>query len=414
MRVLHLLHRSVPGTHGYAVRSREIVTKQLEKGLEPLVITSPSQSPEGELDSEQSEFIDGIRYFRTCSNIMGATREVRDGSRVRASLRIVQNVLLLRTAFRVAAKYRPAVIHGHSPFTCGLVADTIGRIRGIPSVYEMRGIWEDSHNIRHGMSEKSLEYRTVRFLENSALKGADLCCAICDALRAELISRGISGDKIIVTPNGVDVKAFVPGPPSEDLRKKLGLRNRRVMGYIGTFFRYEGLELLVDAMVRLLPEFPDLTLMFVGHGELAPVLKETAADAGVADRVVFPGQVPYREVADYYRLFDFMVLPRRDARETRLVTPLKPMEIMAMAKPLIASSIGGHLEIVEDGVNGLLFRPDDVADLVSKCRVLLNDREMGLDLGARSRRWVEANRDWNVLVQRYLDIYERLTSARLQ
>ncbi len=176
MRVLHLLHRSVPGTHGYAIRSREIVTKQLEKGLIPLVITSPSQAPLGELDAEHSEYIDGVRYFRTGGNILSPTREVQDKSPVKAALRVVQNLLLLKAALRVARKYRPAVIHGHSPFTCGLVANTVGKWENIPSVYEMRGIWEDSHSGRGKFREQSLRYRVVRSLDDRALKGASLCC----------------------------------------------------------------------------------------------------------------------------------------------------------------------------------------------------------------------------------------------
>jgi PEP-CTERM/exosortase A-associated glycosyltransferase len=411
MRVLHLLHRSVPGTHGYAIRSREIVTKQLEKGLEPLVVTSPSQSPLGELDAEQSEYIDGVRYFRTCGNILSPTQEVQDKSPVKAALRVLQNFFLLKTALRVARAYRPAVIHGHSPFTCGLVANTVAKRENIPSIYEMRGIWEDSHSGRGKFSEKSLRYRVVRTLDDKALRGADLCCAIGNALKTEIVSRGISGDRVFIVPNGVDVKAFTPHPPSEDVQNRLGLHGKLVFGYIGYFFNYEGLDLLVQAMIRLAPQLPDLALLLVGDGELMPDLRKMVADAGISDRVVFTGRVPHKDVTDFYRICDFMVLPRRDTRETRLVTPLKPLEIMAMGKPLIASDVGGHLEMVEDGRNGLLFKSEDVSDLASKCANLAGNRDLRMDLGTRAREWVEANRDWRVLVNRYISAYEKLTQG---
>jgi PEP-CTERM/exosortase A-associated glycosyltransferase len=411
MRILHLLHRSVPGTHGYAIRSSEIVTKQLEKGLEPVVITSPSQSPLGELDAERSEYIDGVRYFRTCSDFLPPTQEVQDKSPVKAALRVLQNFQLLKTAFRVARTYRPSVIHGHSPFTCGLVANMVAKKEKIPSIYEMRGIWEDSHSGRGKFSENSLRYRAVRALDNKALRGASLCCAIGNALKVEIVSRGISSENVFIVPNGVDVQAFAPHPPDEDVKKRLGLSGKLLFGYIGYFFNYEGLDLLVDAMIRLAPQLPDLCLLLVGDGELMPTLRNMVAEGGISDRVVFTGRVPHNQVSDFYRICDFMVLPRRDKRETRLVTPLKPLEIMAMGKPLISSDVGGHLEMVEDGANGVLFRSEDVSDLVSKCTMVAKDRDLRMVLGIRARKWVEENRDWRVLVNRYITAYEKLTQG---
>jgi PEP-CTERM/exosortase A-associated glycosyltransferase len=413
MRILHLLHRSVPGTHGYAIRSREIVLAQRDHGLEPLVITSPSQSPQGMLDAEHSEYIDGIRYFRTCADFLPPTIDVSDRSVWKASLRVAQNISLFTTAVRVARKHGVSVIHGHSPFTCGLVAGTVGRLLRIPSVYEMRGIWEDSHAGREKITEDSLRYRTVRTLENQAIRQVDSCCVICEALKEDVMSRGIiNPDKLFVVPNGVDVERFVPGPRDQDLVAELGLTGRVVMGYIGTFFHYEGLDLLVKAMAKLAPEFPQLALLLVGHGELMPSLEKLSHESGISDRVIFTGRVPHQEITRYYRLFDFMILPRRETRETRLVTPLKPMEIMAMGKPVLASNIGGHCENIEDGVNGMLFRSDDLSDLCEKCASLIRNAELREELGSKGREWVAAHRDWNVLVNRYIDVYTRLTRGR--
>lgn len=408
MRILHLLHRSVPGTHGYAIRSREIVTNQLAHGLEPLVVTSPSQAPLGKLDSEHSENIDGVRYFRTGSRVLPPTMEVHDRSPIRSTLRVLQNIALLKKAINVARTYRPAVIHAHSPFTCGIIGNIVGQRVGMPTVYEMRGIWEDSHTSRHGITERSWRYRGVRALENAALNGADLCCVICDALKSEVQSRGVGEEKIVLVPNGVDVRKFVPGAPDAELRQRMGLERKLVVGYIGSFFYYEGLDLLVRAFIGLAREFPSLVLLLVGDGEMMPSLRRMAAQAGVAEKIVFTGRIPYEDVMAIYRLFDVMVLPRRDTRETRLVTPLKPLEIMSMARPLLASDIGGHREIVQDGVNGLLFPSEDVQALETGIVALLKNENLRLDLGRRSRQWVEINRDWKMLAGRYKRMYQRL------
>jgi PEP-CTERM/exosortase A-associated glycosyltransferase len=411
MKALHILHRSVPGSHGYAIRSQEIVSNLLAKGVEPIVVTSPSQAPLGDLDSESSEMIDGVRYFRSCGNLLKPTLEVKDGKYARASLRVLQNSNLFRMSLRLARKYKPDVIHAHSPFTCGLVGCLVGSITGIPVIYEMRGIWEDSHTSRYGMATTSLRYRAVRALETLALKRADMCFPISEALKEEIISRGVSPDKIVVVPNGVDIRKFTPGEASPKLVDDLGLRGKLVFGYIGTFFHYEGLDLLVEAFEAIAPKFDSLNLILVGDGELMPKLKELASKSSHSDRIIFTGRIRNDLIVDYYKLFDLLVLPRRDAREANLVTPLKPLEIMSMAKPLVASDVGGHKEIVIDGVNGILFPHEQVEALTQKCASVFSDGSLRASLGEKSRTWVENNRDWRVLIDQYVSVYQKLSGG---
>jgi len=170
------------------------------------------------------------------------------------------------------------------------------------------------------------------------------------------------------------------------------------------------LEILISTLSALAREFPDLRLLLVGDGDLMPELRRMAAEADISGRVIFTGRVPAREIPQYYRLCSFAVLPRMDAPLTQVVTPIKPLEIMSMQKPLIASDIGGHREIVQDGLTGLLFRSGDQADLESKCRRLIGETQFGLDLASRARKWVVAERDWQVLVQRYVNLYTRLAA----
>jgi glycosyltransferase involved in cell wall biosynthesis len=384
----------------------------MAKGVEPLVVTSPSQAPLGDLDSESSEMIDGVRYFRSCGKLLKPTMEVKDGKYARASLRVLQNANLFRMVLDVERKYKPNVIHAHSPFTCGLVGSLVSSIKSIPAIYEMRGIWEDSHTSRYGMAATSLRYRAVRSLETLALKRADMCFPISEALKEEIISRGVDPSKIIVAPNGVDTRKFTPGPASDELVDALGLRGKLVIGYIGTFFKYEGLDLLAMAFEKLAVKFPSLTLMLVGDGELMPKLKEFSAKSAYSDRIIFTGRIKNDLIASYYKLFDLLVLPRRNAREANLVTPLKPLEIMSMAKPLVASDVGGQKELVIDGVNGVLFPYEKVDCLVEKCDALISDETKRLRLGEQSRVWVENNRDWNVLIDQYVSVYQKLSRGQ--
>jgi PEP-CTERM/exosortase A-associated glycosyltransferase len=290
-----------------------------------------------------------------------------------------------------------------------LIAGRVGRRKALPSIYEVRGLWEDSHTGRYGLSASSLRYRGVRALENAAITGVDRVVVICDALRDELIGRGVSRERISVVPNGVDTAKFVPGPPPADLVQRLGLSGKIVAGYIGSFFVYEGLDLLVSAFADLADKAPRLRLLLVGDGEQRAILERLAATAGVRDRVIFTGRVPHSETSAYYRLCDVLVLPRRDTAETRLVTPLKPLEIMAVAKPLLASDIGGHREMIDDGRTGILFKAGDAQDLEARLLTLTSNLELMSRLGENGLEWVRRERDWNSLVNLYKDIYDELT-----
>ncbi len=384
------------------------MTKQMAKGLDVFAVTSPSQAPAGELDKKRSEIIGGVRFYRSCGKLLAPHTEVYDPSPLRSSFRVIQNVSLLRMALALSASLKPDVIHAHSPFTCGIIGDITGHFRGIPTVYEMRGIWEDSHTGRYGLSQKSMRYRGVRGLETVALRSADHCVVIADALRDEVINRGVNPDRITVVPNGVDCARFTAGNADPQLAESLGIQDSLVMGYVGYFFHYEGLDLLFQAFVVLAREFPRLKLLLVGDGELMAPLKAMAEDQGLQNRCIFTGRIPHHRTLDYYRLFHLLVLPRRRGRESSLVTPLKPLEIMAMGKALVASDVGGHLEIVQPNVNGLLFQSDNLDSLVQVCRMVLNDEGLRRELGLKARRWVLENRDWNVLIEKYIRLYNRL------
>jgi PEP-CTERM/exosortase A-associated glycosyltransferase len=324
---------------------------------------------------------------------------------------VAQNWNMLKMAHRICDKYNPDLIHSHSPFTCGITGNRVAGKRGIPSIYEMRGLWEESHASRKGLASESIRYRMIRSLDNMALRGADLCLAIGNGLKQEIISRGIPAHRVDVIPNGVNMDDFAPGPADPELRAALDLEGCVVFGYIGSFFRFEGLMTLVEALSLLGDEFNNLKLLLVGDGELTPELRLMAQKEGVEDKVVFTGRVPHDQIAKYYKLFDIMVLPRVQTRLTTLVTPLKPLEIMAMEKPLLASDIGGHREMVIPLVNGMLFNSEDARDLAQKMRDLINDPNTRDQLAASARKWVEENRSWSALGKRYLEIYQKLVST---
>jgi PEP-CTERM/exosortase A-associated glycosyltransferase len=293
-----------------------------------------------------------------------------------------------------------------------LPAIAAGRRHGIPVVYEVRACWEDAAVDHGSTTEDSLRYRVTRALETHALRRADAVTVICDGLRREFESRGIPADKITVIPNAVEVNNFRFGAhPDAELRRALGLEGAVVLGFLGSFYAYEGLDLLLEALPRLLPTRPQLRVLLVGGGPQEAALKAQAQRLGIADKVIFTGRVPHAEVQRYYDLVDLLAYPRHPMRLTELVTPLKPLEAMAQGRLVVASDVGGHRELIRHGTTGLLFKAGNAESLAATVTEALSMPGCA-EIRTRARQFVENERTWSQSVRNYERIYTRLTARR--
>jgi len=396
MRILHVLDHGLPLHSGYAFRTRAIVKAQQGRGWEVACLTGPRQGAAGAAVEE----IDGITFFRTPPP--PPTRSPRQELREVSALR--------RRLDEVIAQWRPTQLHAHSPVLTALSALPVARRHDLPLLYEIRAFWEDAAVGNGTGREGSLRYRLTRMMETRAAQRADAVAVICEGLRRDLIGRGIDGDKIIVSPNGVDLHLFGNPPPRDaKFARDLGLEDADVVGFIGSFYDYEGLDDLIGAMPLLLERRPKAQLLLVGGGPCEAALKRQAQAAGIADRVRFTGRVPHHEVELYYALIDLLAYPRKKMRLTDLVTPLKPLEAMAQRKLVVASDVGGHRELIEDGVTGTLFEAGDRAGLARALADLFDRRD---DWEARrdtARRFVERERNWQDNVSNYAPVYARMT-----
>lgn len=397
MRILHVLDHSLPLHSGYAFRTAAILREQRALGWETLQLTTPRQQA-----GAASEDAGGWRFHRTPMPPSAVDRLPLAGY-VREMHATTQRLAELCTAFR------PDVLHAHSPALDLLPALRVGRRLGLPVVYELRALWEDAA-VDHGTTtEGSLRYRASRALESWALAQADHVTTICEGLRAEVASRGVPAGRITVIPNAVDVAAFRFGEaPDVALRSALGFDGCEVVGFAGSFYAYEGLDLLVEAVARLAPLRPRLRVLLLGGGPQEQALRAQVDAAGLADRVVFPGRVPHVDVQRYYGLIDVLAYPRHRMRLTELVTPLKPLEAMAQGRMFVASDVGGHRELVRDGETGFLFPAGDASALAAAITRVLDGRDGWARIAAQARRFVEAERTWAASVARYRPVYEGL------
>ncbi|WP_294316798.1 TIGR04063 family PEP-CTERM/XrtA system glycosyltransferase [uncultured Sphingomonas sp.] len=399
MRILHVLDHGLPLQSGYTFRTRAILKAQEARGWQVAAVTGPRHG----LAPDAVESVDGLTFYRT------------QATRKRGVLGEVGGLAAFARRIDAAVDaFRPDILHAHSPVLDAIAALRVARARRLPLVYEIRAFWEDAAVGNGTGTEGSVKYRVTRAMESWAVQRADAVAVICEGLRSDLIARGVAADKIVVSPNGVDLTLFgEPVARDAALAASLGLEDAETIGFIGSFYDYEGLDDLIAAMPALVTARPKARLLLVGGGPMEAALRAQAAASPVADAIRFVGRVPHTEVERYYALVDVLAYPRKRMRLTDLVTPLKPLEAMAQGKLVAASDVGGHRELIRDGDTGTLFAPDDPAAIAMALAGLLADRSGWDARRARARAFVEAERNWSSNIRRYDPVYQRLTSAAL-
>lgn len=399
LRILHVLDHSIPLHSGYTFRTLSILREQRKLGWETFHLTSPKQV--GAKASEED--VDGWHFYRTPSVASSRFPALGEIALMRALERRLQ---------QVAEKVRPDIIHVHSPVLNALPALCVGKRLAIPVVYEVRAFWEDAA-VDHGTTtEGSLRYVVSRWLETWALKRANHVFTICEGLRSDIVARGIPAAKVTVISNAVDIEAFEPGgQPDAALKSRLGLQDASVIGFIGSFYAYEGLDLLLDALPGILVQRPDVRVLLVGGGPQDEALKAQAQRLGLADKIVFTGRVPHDQVQRYYDLIEVLVYPRHSMRLTELVTPLKPLEAMAQGRVLVASDVGGHKELIRDGETGMLFKAGSSDALTQTVVNLFAAQAHWQVMRVAGRKFVEKERNWTASVANYQGVYMRLLQS---
>ncbi|KPF94085.1 glycosyl transferase family 1 [Novosphingobium sp. AAP83] len=396
-RVLHVLDHSLPLQSGYTFRTRAILKAQQAMGLEVRAVTGLRQ--EGLATGAESDTVDALQFYRTPGVAQGLPL-LREWGEVSA---------LAERIVAIAQDWRPDVLHAHSPSLCGMAAVKAGRRLGIPVVYEIRAFWEDAAVGNGTGREGSAKYWLTRVLENDVVSGADRVVTICEGLRQDLVARGFTPEKIAIMPNGVDLDLFGdPLPRDQALAKELALGDGPVIGFLGSFYPYEGLDDLIAAMPAIVAQVPGARLLMVGGGPADAALRAQAEASPAADAIRFVGRVPHTEVERYYSLVDVVCYPRKGMRLTELVTPLKPLEAMAQGKLVAASDVGGHRELIRDGVTGTLFPADDPAGLAAAMAQMLTAPESWPERRKFARHWVGEHHDWAANVRRYQVVYQAL------
>ncbi len=401
-KVVYFLHNSLPwDSQGYATRSHAIIKSLNSNGWQAEGITRlgypyDRHDVTASQDIPTDQVIDGVQYHRLGRKIGQLSLTLNFLSRYcERSAPLLQSI-------------KPEIIHAASNYWNGLAATHLAAQVGVPSVYEVRGLWEVTRRSATPGYEFSMSYRFYEKLETQAALQATHVFALTGALRDELVRRGVPGNKITLLPNAVDETRFFPIPRNLELEKKFGYEGKTVIGYVGSLLAYEGLDLLLRAAAQLAKVRDDFRVLIVGSGVEHENLMELAKELGLGDIVHFTGRVPHSEVEQYYSLVDIAPFPRLPLPVCEMVSPLKPFEAMAMEKACIVSSCAALTEIVQDGITGRVFDKGSFESLATVITEMLDNPAQTQQYGSAGRTWVLENRTWSKNAKIVQEVYEKL------
>jgi glycosyltransferase involved in cell wall biosynthesis len=397
-RVLHLVTDALPTTSaGYTIRTHEIALAQREAGLDPHVATRTGYPvTQGHIDGRRLVELDGVPYHRLLPWRMPAGASERG----------------LELADALTRQLRPAVLHAASNYANARLALALRERYGLPVVYEVRGFWEDTWLSRYPDAAERANselYQRNRDLETQCMLAADLIVTLGEAMRDEIVARGVPAEKIEIVPNAVSAEFLEPLPDATTLREELGIKpDEPVVGEVTSLVPHEGIGTLLEATAILRARGVPARALIVGDGPERAALQRQAARAGLAEAAVFTGRVPAAKVRQFHALLDVFVVSRTPDRVCQLVTPLKPVEAMASGLCVVTSEVKALTEIVKHEVTGMQTVPQDPVSLADCLERLIYSPDIRRKLGDNAREWAARDRTWTHNAARYRDAYARL------
>lgn len=363
--ILFLTDNFPPEVNAPASRTFEHCREWVRAGHRVTVITCAPNFPTGKIFPGyrnklwQSEELCGIRVIRVWSYM---TRN--EGF----FLRVLDHISFMVSA-AIAALFvrRVDVIIGTSPqFFTACAAYIAAILLRKPWVFEVRDLWPEAIRALGAIKSVSL-FRFIEAIELHLYRRASLIIAVTHAFRANLVQRGIGGDKIRVVTNGVDLAHFSARPRDEQLIAQLQLNGKFVVGYVGTHGMSHALATIVEAFSLLAADrdAQDIHLLMIGDGAEKPGLIEQATVRGLSN-ISFIDTVAKSDVARYWALLDLSIVHLKKVDVHRTVIPSKIFESMAMGVPILHGARGESEDIVKDAGAGTAFEQEDAADLAAK------------------------------------------------
>ena len=398
---------------GYSVRTHSLAAAQMHNNQDVAIALELgaffTKSSRRKAAKAGSYYLDDVNYI-TAIDIYSkswASKFLQNGNHAIYTLKRLQEYGRGRAKIKLVDQYirhihnqigEFDILHAHSTFfePCLINSKVGGKF-----VYEVRGFSKLSmHANSPGVSISSAAESHVK-----ACRSADRCVAICNGIADVLVDEGIPASKIDIVPNGVDTSRLTPGRREEALIEELNLKGKLVFGYITNVRWLEGIQTVVEAWPEIIKAIPEAVFVLIGGGNYLEEVESLIKEKDLSEHFRIAGKVPFENIQSYYDILDVFVVPRLDVPVGHIVTPLKPLEAMAMGKPVLASNVRALKEQVVDGETGVFFEAGNAGSLADACIRLSREESFREQLGKNARDWVTKNRSWNTLVKIYDEVY---------
>jgi len=387
LRVLAIAPTPFFGDRGCHVRILEEVRGLQARGTDVLVVTYPTGND-----------VPGVRTARA-PNVPG----VRARALGPSYGRLVLDTFLLGSTLRAAHRFRPDIVHAHlhEGIAVGLIA---ARLVGSPLVADLQGSLRSELIDHRFLRDGGLPSALVDGVERWLVQRADTLLVSSTTGARLLVTQDVDPARIVSLPDGVDLTRFRPMPPDPAQVDRLGLRDKRVVVFLGVLTPYQGVDALIEAAPRVIDQVPDVHFLIMGYPH-EEHYRRIVSQRGLERHMTFPGRIPYDEAARWLNLGTVAVSAKTSLTESNG----KLVNYMACGLPVVSTDTPINRELL--GEAGIYAAVDDPAALAACLSKLLLAPAHAKEVGALLRRRAEQKFSWPRLTERLLQVYEHLIAG---
>jgi glycosyltransferase involved in cell wall biosynthesis len=395
LRILQLCTRYPPGTGGVETHVHAIATELHARGHDVEVLTSDllTETPFKRIDPghELYNSVDGVPVKRFKARGLAGTAQYS----------------FMPAMVRAVLASKADIVHAHSygffQTHLAMASRRMGRTRFVFTPH-FHPEWASGK----GAKRKLLRRVYDRVIGGSTLSSADAVLCVSNGEAAAIKDMGFEGSMIRIVPNGITPELLGLSVDPQLFKKKFGLEPPIVL-FVGRLAENKGLDVLVKAAAQVLKEVPRATFVLVGEdGGMKATIETKAKALGISDHLVLTGHI--KEDTLFRSAFascDIFVLPSIFEAFGIVI-----LEAMAMAKPCVATKVGGVPDLITDKKTGLMVEPNDPAGLSKAILTLLKDPALGIQMGLKAKKAVGKDFTWPRIVDKLEEVYADVLSRR--